>query len=253
MRDVVTGFYCDVLRKLVASGKLTTSDSVLIVCGGPLDEAVMREVGFANFKLTNLDGVEESQDAEDLSYADGSFDVVIVHAGLHHCYSPHRGLLEMYRVARKAAIAFESRDSLLMRMAVKLGFTMDYETDSVTPDGRGGVAESGVPNFVYRWTEREIWKVIATFDPIRKPLIEFFYDMRIPIQRFARSGNHAMRAVGIVIEPVSRLFAVLLPSQCNEFAFAILKSGELQPWLKDKVEKRSKALSDLAELDADHL
>jgi hypothetical protein len=80
----------------------------------------------------------------------------------------------MYRVARKTAIAFESRDSLLMRIAVKLGFTMDYETDCVTPDGKGGVAESGIPNFVYRWTEREVWKAIATFDPARKPRIEFF-------------------------------------------------------------------------------
>jgi SAM-dependent methyltransferase len=232
MRDVVTGFYCDVLRKLIATGKLSTFDSVLIVCGGPLDETVMREVGFGNFKLTNIDGVGEPQDAESLSYADGSFDVVIVHAGLHHCYSPHRALLEMYRVARKAAIAFESRDSLLMRMAVKLGFTMDYEIDSITTDGKGGVAESGIPNFVYRWTEREIWKAIATFDPTRKPHIEFFYDMRIPIQRFTRSGNRVMRGVGMVVEPLSRLFAVVLPSQCNEFAFAVLKNGELQPWMQ---------------------
>jgi SAM-dependent methyltransferase len=126
MRDVVTGFYCEVLRKLMAAEKISISDSVLIVCGGPLDESVMREVGFPNVKLTNIDGVEETQDAENLSYADGSFDVVVVHAGLHHCHSPHRALLETYRVARKAAIAFESRDSLLMRIAVKLGFTMDY-------------------------------------------------------------------------------------------------------------------------------
>jgi SAM-dependent methyltransferase len=232
MRDVVTDFYCDVLRKLLASGRLSACDSVLIVCGGPLDDAVMRKVGFDNFKLTNIDAVDEPEDAERLSYADGSFDIVIVHAGLHHCHSPHRALLEMYRVARKAAIAFESRDSLLMRLAVKLGFTLDYEVDSVTADGKGGVAESGIPNFVYRWTEREVWKLIATFDPAHKPRIEFFYDMRIPIQRLSRSGNHMMRAVGMIIEPLSRLFAVALPSQCNEFAFAILKNGELQPWMR---------------------
>jgi SAM-dependent methyltransferase len=232
MRDVVTEFYCDVLRKLIASGKLSSSDSVLIVCGGPLDEAVVREVGFSDFTLTNINGAGELQDAENLAYADASFDVVIVHAGLHHCYSPHRALLEMYRVARKAAIAFESRDSLLMRAAVKLGITMDYEVDSITADGKGGVAETGVPNFVYRWTEREILKTIATFDPSRKPTIEYFYDMRIPIQRFARSGNQVMRAIGMVVEPLSRCLAVALPSQCNEFAFAVLKNGELQPWAR---------------------
>ena len=231
MRDVVTGFYCEVLRKLIAAGKLSMSDAVLIVCGGPLDEAVVREIGFTNFKLTNINGAGERQDAEHLAYADGSFDIVIVHAGLHHCYSPHRALLEMYRVARKAAIAFEARDSLLMRTAVKLGLTMDYEVDSVTADGGGGVAETGIPNFVYRWTEREVWKTVATFDPSRKPNIEFFYDMRIPIHRFTRSGSNALRAAGSLVEPLSRLFAAVLPSQCNEFAFAILKTGELQPWI----------------------
>jgi SAM-dependent methyltransferase len=192
MRDVVTGFYCDVLRQLIARGEISTADSVLVVCGGPLDEAVMREVGFARFVISGLDGSAAQQDAERLSFADGAFDVVIAHAGLHHCYSPHRALLEMYRVARKAAIAFEA--------------------------------------FVYRWTEREVWKAIATFDPRRKPRIEFFYDLRIPVQRYARSGNHALRLFGTVIEPLSRVFAAVLPSQCNEFAFAISKSGELHPW-----------------------
>jgi hypothetical protein len=137
----------------------------------------------------------------------------------------------MYRVARKAAIAFESRDSLLMRAAVKLGFTMDYETDSITADGKGGVAESGIPNFVYRWTEREVWKLIATFDPSRKPRIEFFYDMRIPIQRLTRSGNHAMRAVGLMIEPLRPPSSIKRESLVRTFTRAAtpLKSPPAEP------------------------
>ena len=122
-----------------------------------------------NVLVTNLDGSEAQQDAERLTFADKSFDVVIVHAGLHHCYSPHRALLEMYRVARKVVVAFESRDSLTMRTAVRLGLTLDYETDSLTADGKGGVAETGIPNFVYRWTERDVIKTIASFDPAREP------------------------------------------------------------------------------------
>ena len=48
----------------------------------------------------------------------------------------------------KCAVAFESRDSLMMRMAVRWRFTMDYEVDAVSADGkRGGVADSGIPNF----------------------------------------------------------------------------------------------------------
>jgi SAM-dependent methyltransferase len=233
MRDVVTGFYLNVLRSLLSDGSIAKTDSVLVVCGGPLDEKVMKEIGFADFVITNLDPgmANNRQDVENLSYDDKSFDVVVVHAGLHHCYSPHRGLLEMYRVAKKCIVAFESRDSILMRSAVKLGLTVDYEVDSVA-NGRGGVADTGTPNFVYRWTEREIVKTISSFDPVRPPKTRFFYDFRLPIQRFAASGRFALKTLSSLIEPLSSLVAAVLPKQGNEFAFAVLKENEVHPWIK---------------------
>src|SRR4051794_30329280 len=98
MRDVVTGFYIRVMERLVAAGTVCLADSVLIVCGGSLDENVLSSVGFQDLTITNLDSdVATQQDAEALTYEDASFDIVIVHAGLHHCHSPHRALLEMYR------------------------------------------------------------------------------------------------------------------------------------------------------------
>ena len=153
MRDVVTGFYLNVLRRLLDAGTISTTDSVLVVCGGPLDEAVATKVGFQNVIVTNLDNEMSNtfQDAENLTYENGSFDVVIVHAGLHHCHSPHRGLLEMYRVARKCVVVFEARDSMLMRIAIRAGLTEDFERSAISADGlRGGVADTGIPNFVYR-------------------------------------------------------------------------------------------------------
>jgi SAM-dependent methyltransferase len=236
MRDVVTGFYVDVLERIIASGTIAISDSVLVVCGGPLDEAVIKKTGFADFTITNLDSgmANHRQDAENLTYENGSFDIVIVHAGLHHCHSPHRAMLEMYRVARKCVVAFESRDSLMMRAAVRLGLTDDYELDSISSDRkRGGVADTGIPNFVFRWTERDVRKAIASYDPSFVPQIQFFYDLRIPIQRFTQTGNNAMRVVGLLIEPLSKLFAAVAPKQCNEFAFAISKAGIPQPWISD--------------------
>ena len=233
MRDVVTGFYVNVLRRLAAAGTISVSDSVLVVCGGPLDEAVLRQVGFTDFTITNLDDgmANHRQDAENLSYENGSFDVVIVHAGLHHCHSPHRGLLEMYRVARKCAVAFEARDSLMMRTAVRLGLTIDYEVTSISANGRGGVADTGVPNFVYRWTERDVRNTIVSYDPARVPKIDYFYDFRVPIQRFAQTGNRALQVAGMIVEPLSKMFAAIAPKQCNEFAFAISKTDQMQPWI----------------------
>src|SRR4051794_35790110 len=106
-------FYSDVLSKLVASGTISKSDKVLVVCGGPLDRQTLLDLEFENVVISNLDDRVgnlfapfswDRQDAENLSYADDSFDVTIVHAGLHHCHSPHCALIEMYRVAKKCAI-----------------------------------------------------------------------------------------------------------------------------------------------------
>jgi hypothetical protein len=65
MRDVVTGFYVSVLQQLIAEGTASISDSILVVCGGPLDEEVMRQVGFADYTVTGLDvtAIGHQQDA----------------------------------------------------------------------------------------------------------------------------------------------------------------------------------------------
>jgi len=75
--------------------------------------------------------------------------------------------------------------------------------------------------------------VIASYDPRRPPTIEFFYDMRLPIQRFAESNNNALRIAATIIEPLSRVFSATIPSQCNEFAFAISKNGEPHLWITE--------------------
>jgi SAM-dependent methyltransferase len=168
MRDVKKGFYLDVLGRLIEDGTISVSDRILVVCGGPLDQEVMGIVGFTDVTITNLD-TDIRQDAENLTYDNGSFDVVIVHAGLHHCHSPHRALLEMYRVARKCAVAFEARDSLMMRAARRMGLTLDDELHAITPEGTGGVANTGIPNFIYRWTERGVG-VFAASRRLKPPL-----------------------------------------------------------------------------------
>jgi hypothetical protein len=41
------------------------------------------------------------------------------------------------------------------------------------------VGNTAVPNFVYRFTEREIIKVVHCYAPYAKPDIHFFHPMRI--------------------------------------------------------------------------
>lgn len=66
-------------------------------------------------------------DAEDLPFADRSFDLVYVHDGLHHLEHPEAGLAEMARVARKAVSITEPARAAATRVAVKLGAAQERE------------------------------------------------------------------------------------------------------------------------------
>lgn len=234
-------FYSVVLRKLLADGTLSIGSPILVVCGGPFDRDMLHEIGFSNARITNLDEARSAvapfawshEDAEKLSFADESFDFVLVHAGLHHCGSPHRGLLEMYRVAKRGIVVFESRDSLAIRLAVKLGLTSDYEEFAVLDHAgvSGGVRNSATPNYVYRWTEHEVQKTIRSAAPQFEPNIRFFYGLFIPFERFNRSGQSGFAVLLGLAAPMLRLASRLLPKQCNRFAFYIEKSAKRRPWI----------------------
>ncbi len=236
-------FYDETLRQLIGAGTISTSDNVLVVCGGSYDADVLHGLGFRSVTLSNLDGsyaghntdyVWERQDTENLTYGDGQFDVVMVHAGLHHCASPHRALLEMYRVARKVAIVFEARDSLMVRTAVALGFTGDFELEAVSGEGyeSGGLNNGPIPNLNFRWTEREVIKTICAADPAHVEQIAFFYGLRLPTLRFEHVNAPAKRIALKLMAPAVTAFAKLLPKQGNQFGFAITKTGRLRDWLE---------------------
>jgi SAM-dependent methyltransferase len=239
-------FYSELLRKLIANGTLSRDMSVLVVCGTVKDKSIFEEVGFTNVTISNLDtrtaGAEflpydwSYQDAEDLTFPDKHFDCVVVNAGLHHCQSPHRGLLEMYRVARKAILVIEARESLLLRIALRMGLAEQYEVCNVVTEGleHGGVRNTLVPNYVYRWTEREVEKTIASYAPHVKHPISFYYDLRFPF--IALVDRHPIfMLTGIALYPLARLTGKIFPRQSNLFAFCIRKPdlpAELLPWLK---------------------
>ena len=161
-------FYVEVLRSALDRGDLQPTDSLLVVCGGPKDEASLREAGFTNFTVSNISG-DSAIDVENLAYPDGAFDAVIVHSGLHHCASPHRGLLEMHRVAKCSVILFEPADSLATRIGQKLGVGQTYEFAAVADNGLrcAGWRNTPVPNWVYRFTASEIRQTICCAAPIQ--------------------------------------------------------------------------------------
>jgi SAM-dependent methyltransferase len=239
-------FYSETLRTLLNDGWMGLDSRVLVVCGGGYDRDVFLDLGFRRVTISNLDlrmdGSEFApypwsfEDVESLGFEDGAFDFAVVHQGLHHCHSPHRGLLEMYRVARVGMLAFEPRDTRLVRLGVKLGFGQEYEIAAVAGNGLrfGGVGNSATPNFVYRWTEREIEKTIHTFNPAGRARFRYFSALRVPQVRMRSMKNRLVAESLRALLPVVRLFAKVFPRQSNCFAFAVSKVGELHPWMVDE-------------------
>jgi len=66
-------------------------------------------------------------DAESLPFKPESFDFVFTHDGIHHLLHPERGIAEMARVAKRGIFLTEPADAFITRLAVKLGFSANYE------------------------------------------------------------------------------------------------------------------------------
>ncbi len=86
-------------------------------------------------------------DVERLPFADGAFDVVLVHDGLHHLEQPQVGLAEMARVARRWVSVTEPARAVATSIAVRAGVALERE-------------ESG--NRVARRTPAEVAGVLRT-------------------------------------------------------------------------------------------
>lgn len=247
MSDPRSGFYRRVLESLLEESLVRRDMSVLVVAGGSADFDALQSLGFERVAISNLDHGQAAaaafepyewrhEDAESLTLADDSVDVAIVSAGLHHCHSPHRALLELYRVSRVAVIALESRDSALMRLGVRVGAVDDYELAAVAAHNLhgGGVANTSIPNFVYRWTEREVEKTLASYAPHLRHRIRYFREFELP-DVLVDSARGPRGAALRLLRPAVELVTRVLPSQANLFAFAIEKPQlprDLQPWLR---------------------
>jgi SAM-dependent methyltransferase len=227
-------FYTRVVGELLRREVVRRDMSVLVVAGAELDRRVFASHGFTNVTFSNLDeDATERQDAEALTYPDGSFDFAVISAALHHCRSPHLALLELFRVVRVGVLALEARDSALMRLAIRLGAADEFELTAVADSDfrSGGVRDTAVPNYVYRWTEREVEKTIKSAAPQARHKFVYFRELELPLSVLELSGRSAWRLAA----PVLRLVARVLPRQANLFAFAVFKEG-LQPWMRSETE-----------------
>lgn len=237
------------LKKIINQNWIGLNDKILVICGGTYDDSFLKKLNFKNYLITsaykNLPGVKKYQqaDAQNLPFKDHSFDVVIVNAGLHHCASPHKALTEMYRVAKKAVIVHEAQDSLAVRLLVKFKLAFEYETGAKAANG-GGFNNSELPNFVYRWTKREVAKTLNSFDPSRNHEIIFFSSFQF-YPFYLKKGEYladkiivkilGRKSVESIISFLVFWLNLFLKSQGNNFTFIIRKNKSLHhPWINSK-------------------
>ena len=97
----------------------------------------------------------------------------------------------------------------------------------------GGLNNSEIPNFVYRWTENEIEKVINTYAPYSKHKVTYFYGISIPKLK----EKFLVKKIFIFI---LQIFLKLIPNnQGNLFGFFIEKpdsKSKLFPWIMKENE-----------------
>ena len=254
MEEPGAGTFAKLLRQLIADGVIRRDDSVLVQFAGSFDEAVCAEVGLTNCSFSNIAPDTHSTghtsavtfDAHRMPQPPKSFDHVMGHAGLHHCSRPHEALYEMYRLARKTVIFVENQDSVMMRAAARAGVVPWHELPAVI-DGEyrsGGVDGTGVPNYVYRWTRREVRKAVGSFDPAYTVPIEFHTEWNLGSGRLA--ARVLQNKLRLSDEGAQRTFSwahrvlnTTVPGQGNIFAAIIRKDlATLHPWMESPTEMK---------------
>jgi ubiquinone/menaquinone biosynthesis C-methylase UbiE len=234
-------FYKDCIHEIIKD----KNASILVIGGGENDKLVFQENGFTDVTISNIDERQIDseyypykhcfQNAEKLSFVENEFDYVTAHATLHHCSSPHRALTEMYRVAKKSVVVIESRDSWLMRLLIEFNITPDFETAAIYDHNckYGGVNNTCIPNYIYRWTEREVEKTIKSYAPFVKHKFIYRYGLDEP-SATKRSKSWSKKIIINILSPIYRLVVKCFPKQQNLFAFVITKPAipdDLQPWI----------------------
>lgn len=216
-------------KKQIVKNIKNKNSKILVLGAGKLDQKVFFELNYDNVTFTNIENSKEKnlnyfKNIHDIKLNDNSYDYCVAHACIHHSSKPHLAVLELYRVCSEGALIIEANDSLLSRLACKLRFSEEYELSAIQKNIiSGGVDNTNVPNYVYRWTEREIIKLMKSFRPDLKHNIIFDYGHQI---KFTKSK---------IINLLFDIFFMIFKKQKNLLSIYInknIKNLQFNDWIK---------------------
>lgn len=251
------------LGTCIAAAQVDVTRNVLIVGGSFRDAHSLYRAGFRRMTLSNVEPLVDAEgdpmpdadikllyaDLERLPVPDAGYNLVLAHEVLHHCRSPHAALVEMLRVSRRHVIVMEPNDSFIMRWLVRLRFSAAYELPAVVFNDykKGGVNNSDIPNFIYRWDPRTIYQTASAC----LPELEFglyvrrYWDFNVTAEELERRRETRIGALTKVLSP--QLFIALLhgfqaiancfpwiAGQGNKFFACITKRDALKPWIASR-------------------
>lgn len=213
-------------KKQIAKHIKNRNSKILVLGAGKLDQKVFFDLNYENVTFTNIENSEEKDlnffnNIHDIKLKDNSYEYCVAHACIHHSSKPHLAVLELFRVCSEGALIIEANDSLLSKLACKIGFSEEYELSAIKKNIiSGGVDNTNVPNYVYRWTEREIIKLMKSFRPDLKHNILFDYGHQI---KFTNSK---------IINLLFNIFFMIFKKQKNLLSVYINKNLQLNDWIK---------------------
>jgi hypothetical protein len=134
-----------------------------------------------------------------------------------------------------------------MRAIVKLRFSFPYELPAVISNNfeSGGVRNSCVPNYIYRWDARNLYQAAASYLPERgfDMYVRQYWDFNIDSEELSKRRNTRIGSITKIIGPDLFLAGLRgfqfvvnhLPwagPQGNKFFGCVTKREELKPWLQ---------------------
>jgi len=249
-----------ILRECVRTSGIDVHAPMLIVGGSYRDAHVAYRAGFRNIVLSNIEPMADADkvpmddarltvlhaDLERLDMPNGAYELVLAHEVLHHCRSPHQAVLEMLRVSSKHVMLMEPNDSLIMRALVKLRLSFPYELPAVIYNdyAKGGVQNSDIPNYIYRWDRRSLYQTTAAYLPESEFSLNVrqYWDFNVDARELSRRKQTRLGTFTKILGPSGFLFGLKafqatanafpwLRRQGNKFFAHISKQEALKPWL----------------------